>query len=96
MPSTYTVADILLGPDSLEVKPVLCKIRKADADLIASVFPEAGTQTYLAGCFYRKLADRLRSDGITTVSDRVTNSSFKTLKDLTDHVQFRKPATRGK
>jgi hypothetical protein len=95
MPITNTVADILIE-DAESFTTVLVKARPEDVELIRNVFPEAGVQTYLAGCFMQKLADKLRQEGVTDVSDRIAKSSFKTIKDIRDYVQFRKPPTTRK
>lgn len=93
MPNTNHVIDLLLGKDVHELSQVQVKVPSADLELLRAVFPEAGVQTYLTGHFYQKLAAKLRAEGIHNVIDRVQNSEFKTLQDLIDHVQIRKPTS---
>jgi len=90
MPSANTVIDILLGADTKELTQVTSKVRTEDKVLIENVFPEGGVLTYLGAVMFKKIADELRSEGITSISDRYKSKRLKTLNDLASNVQIRK------
>ena len=91
MPSTNTVIDILLGSDTKALTQVTSKVRTEDKVLIENVFPEGGVLTYLGAVLFKKVADELRSEGITSISERYKSKRLQTLNDLANNVQIRKP-----
>ena len=91
MPSTNTVIDILLGSDTKALTQVTSKVRTEDKVLIENVFPEGGVLTYLGAVMFKKVADELRSEGITSISERYKSKRLQTLNDLANNVQIRKP-----
>ena len=90
MPSTNTVIDILLGSDTKALTQVTSKVRTEDKVLIENVFPEGGVLTYLGAVMFKKVADELRSEGITSISERYKSKRLQTLNDLANNVQIRK------
>ena len=90
MPSANTVIDILLGSDTKALTQVTSKVRTEDKVLIENVFPEGGVLTYLGAVLFKKVADELRSEGITSISERYKSKRLQTLNDLANNVQIRK------
>lgn len=93
---TQEQADKFLRDSAKTVKRTY-RVNEEDYNLVASVFPEHGVLAYLPGLIFNRVAEKLRSEGISTVSDRETSKLFKTVDELIENVTIRKStSSRGR
>ncbi len=62
-----------------------------DWQFLKSVYPDHGFRAYFIGHCISRLAAHLKSNGITTLDDRLTRSEFATASGLVSHIVFATP-----